>query len=105
MASVATEDWRTNNYTLSLAQEIVNMSVYNSLSFSNVTGNMSQDVTDSEGKMAATNNSLFIKIVLLLILTAVVLLSTYKFVVRLFSGYTEKKDDSSDYYIGMQESL
>lgn len=100
----------TLNSSLSLPESIaqgladmLNLTLYNTLPLGNGSSNDSVDASHIN-LVANNNNSLFIKIVLLLILTAVVLLSTYKFVVRLFSGYTEKKDDSSEYYIGIQDS-
>lgn len=93
--------WKGDNSSVTLTK-LLNVTFHNSLPLVNVSGNETSDGVGPFGKVA-TNNSLFIKIVLLLILTAVVLLSTYKFVVRLFSGYSEKKDDSSEFYIGMHD--
>lgn len=39
------------------------------------------------------DNSIIAKITLLLVVTAVVLIVSYKFVVRLFLGYADRKDD------------
>ena len=93
--------WKGDNSSVTLTK-LLNVTFHNSLPLVNVSGNETSDGVGPFGQVA-TNNSLFIKIVLLLILTAVVLLSTYKFVVRLFSGYSEKKDDSSEFYIGMHD--
>ena len=93
--------WKGDNSSVTLTK-LLNVTLHNSLPLVNISGNGTGDGVGPLGKVA-TNNSLFIKIVLLLILTAVVLLSTYKFVVRLFSGYSEKKDDSSEFYIGMHD--
>ena len=93
--------WKGDNSSMSLAK-LLNVTLPDSFPFVNVTANGTSEFPVPLSR-AVTNNSLFIKIVLLLILTAVVLLSTYKFVVRLFSGYSEKKDDSSDFYIGIQD--
>ena len=108
----ATDDhapWKGVNSSVTLST-LLNVTLHSSLPLANVSGNGSWSGGDGEGMAGGgpfdrvvTNNSLFIKIVLLLILTAVVLLSTYKFVVRLFSGYSEKKDDSSDFYIGIHD--
>ncbi|KAL8624116.1 hypothetical protein ACOMHN_036119 [Nucella lapillus] len=95
--------WKEVNSSLVAFDQILNVTVDNTVPWMNLTLN---DTVDSPGplsKMSTVNNSVFIKIVLLLILTAIVLLSTYKFVVRLFSGYSEKRDESSEYYIDFQD--
>lgn len=52
---------------------------------STVTSGATEDYSD--------DGSIVIKISLLLVVTAVVLIVSYKFVVRLFLGYTDRKDD------------
>ena len=71
--------------------------------------NTAMDALDSSigtiDENSSSGNVIFVKIVLLLILTAIVLVTTYKFVVRLFSGYGERKDESADFYIGIQDDI
>ena len=50
-------------------------------------------VASTTSQMTSSDNAIVAKISILLVLTAVMLIFSYKFVVRLFLGYADRKDD------------
>ncbi|KAL8562961.1 hypothetical protein ACOMHN_006197 [Nucella lapillus] len=95
--------WKEDNSS-NILKQLVDLALDSSLPLVNLSINSSSGDSGELSK-AGSHHSIFIKLILLFILTIVVLLVSYRFVVSLFSGYLDdKKDDSSDFYIGIRNA-